>query len=90
MRRVEIEARIARMTISKQQLSTGLSQTAMKHAKKTETQSIKTLKRLVAQHNSPQEKMCVDCRAVSGNDARSHYDRLNRRTYDGALSKLRQ
>ena len=60
MRRVEIEAHIARLTVSTQQLSVGSSQAARKQAKKTEKQAVKTLKRLIAQHDSPQEKMCVE------------------------------
>ena len=59
MRKVELEAHIARLTVSTQQLSVGSSQAARKQATKNENQAVKTLKRLIAHHNSPQEKMCV-------------------------------
>ena len=45
MRKAELEAHIARLTVSTQQLSAGSSQTARKQATKTEKQAVKTLKR---------------------------------------------
>ena len=62
MRKVGLEAHnvIARLTVSTQQPLVGSSQAARKQAKKTVKQAVKTLKRLITQHNSPQEKMCVE------------------------------
>ena len=45
MRKVELEAHIARLTVSTQQLSVGSSQEAWKQAKKNEKQAVKTLRR---------------------------------------------
>ena len=89
MRKVEVTAHIARLTVSTQQLSTGSSQTAQKQAKKTEKQAVKTLKRLIAQHNSPQEKMCIERYQAMMVEVTNN-KRLNRRAHDRTFSRLRQ